>query len=457
MAIRFDPLELERRLFAELSLVQSASPPDLRRALGISQPTFSRLVQHLGPRLLVVGRARATRYAARRNVAELGGQLPVYEIDARARASRVAILHAVLPDGFYVESSSADVDSAFHKDLPYWLHELRPSGFLGRLIQKQHLELELPSDVRNWSTDQTLRYLANYGWNLSGNLIVGDAAFQRYVSLAQQPQNVVPAGTRRRRYPVLSANVLGGGAPGSSAGGEQPKFLATKVPPGSAVLVKFSPLRSSALGRRISDLLVAEHSALKILSEHGKSASNSELVEAPEQTFLEVERFDRTASGGRSGVLSLMALDAQFVGRMLSWTDSVDRLIERAVLPRSLATEVAWLELFGHLIANTDMHGGNLSFVMRGSRVTGLAPVYDMLPAQYAGQHGHLGSVVFRPPSPTPAMVGIWDPASKAALAFWLRLGDHASISAGFRRIASQNAKRVAEFRTAARLLPEAR
>jgi hypothetical protein len=38
--------------------------------------------------------------------------------------------------------------------------------------------------------------------------------------------------------------------------------------------------------------------------------------------------------------------------------------------------------------ANTDMHGGNLSFTMLGSRVVGLAPVYDMLPAQYAGQQG---------------------------------------------------------------------
>jgi HipA-like C-terminal domain len=454
---QLDQAELERRLIAELSLLQSASPTDLCRALGISQPTFARLVKRMAPRLLVVGRARATRYAARRSIPDLGGQLPVYEIDPQARASQIAILHAVLPDGFYVEALSANVDSAFHKDLPYWFNELRPSGFLGRLVPAQHPELELPSDVQNWSADQTLRYLANYGWNLSGNLIVGDKAFQRYVSLAQQPQNVVAAKARKQRYPMLSADVLGSGAPGSSAGGEQPKFLATKVPPGSSVLVKFSPPRNSALGRRIADLLVAEHLALQVLSDHGKSASRSELVDAKEQTFLEVKRFDRTPSGGRFGVLSLLALDAEFVGRMRSWTDSVARLVEQAVVPRPLATDVAWLELFGHLIANTDMHGGNLSFVTHGSRVVALAPVYDMLPAQYAGQHGHLGKAVFRPPVPTPALASVWEPASRAALDLWQRLANHAAVSLAFRRIAAQNAEHVESFRTAARLLPAVR
>lgn len=451
------PVELERRLLAELSLVQSASTPELGRALGISQPSFSRLVKRLGGRLLVVGRARATRYAARRSIPDLGERLPVYEIDSRARASKVAILHAVLPDGFFVESLSAEIDGTFHKDLPYWLHELRPSGFLGRLVPLQHPELELPADTRNWSADQTLRYIANYGSNLSGSLIVGDAAFQRYVSLAQQPQNAVSARTRKQRYPALSADALAAGAPGSSAGGEQPKFLATKIPPGSSVLVKFSPPRSSALGRRIADLLVAEHLALQILTNHGKSASKSELVESTTRMFLEVERFDRNPSGGRLDVLSLMALDAEFVGRMLNWTDSVTRLAELGIVPRPLVADVAWLELFGQLIANTDMHSANLSFIMRGNRVVALAPVYDMLPAQYAGQQGHLGSATFRAPWPTPAMIGLWDSASRAALELWASVAQHASVSASFRRIAVQNGRQVEAFRAKARLLPEPR
>jgi hypothetical protein len=119
-----------------------------------------------------------------------------------------------------------------------------------------------------------------------------------------------------------------------------------------------------------------------------------------------------------------------------------------------LVKQIAWLELFGRLIANTDMHGGNLSFRVKGSRVEALAPVYDMLPAHYAGQQGHLGSAVFRPPSPAPAFAGFWDPASRAALDLWLRLAKHASVSLPFRRIAAQNAELVEAFRKAARLLP---
>lgn len=40
--------------------------PELCRQLGISQPTLSRAVRREGARIVVWGRARATRYAARR-------------------------------------------------------------------------------------------------------------------------------------------------------------------------------------------------------------------------------------------------------------------------------------------------------------------------------------------------------------------------------------------------------
>ncbi|HEY4160284.1 MAG TPA: hypothetical protein VGM29_19360, partial [Polyangiaceae bacterium] len=77
MASAFDRERLEQRLLVELSQVRDASAPDLSRLLGVSQPVFSRLVKRLGPRLLIVGRARATRYAARRTMPELGDRLPV--------------------------------------------------------------------------------------------------------------------------------------------------------------------------------------------------------------------------------------------------------------------------------------------------------------------------------------------------------------------------------------------
>src|SRR5687767_12513480 len=115
MAVDF--AELERRLVQQLSRVQSSTAGELRAQLGISQPTLSRLLSRISSRVVVAGRARATRYAARRHAEDLPERLPIYEIESSGRARRAATLHAVLPEGYYVEGA-ADVPSAFHRDLP---------------------------------------------------------------------------------------------------------------------------------------------------------------------------------------------------------------------------------------------------------------------------------------------------------------------------------------------------
>ena len=57
-----------------------------------------------------------------------------------------------------------------------------------------------------------------------------------------------------------------------------------------------------------------------------------------------------------------------------------------------------------------------------------------LLPAQYAGQQGHLRSVDFQPPAPGPAVAKFWEPASRAVVDFWQRVATHSLISADFRR-----------------------
>jgi hypothetical protein len=54
-------------------------------------------------------------------------------------------------------------------------------------------------------------------------------------------------------YPRLALQALGSAAPGSSAGGEQPKFGA--VTHGAPVLVKFSPAGDAPADQRWRDLL----------------------------------------------------------------------------------------------------------------------------------------------------------------------------------------------------------
>lgn len=434
-------------------MVGAASAPDLRARLGVSQPTFSRLVGKMRDRLLVAGRASATRYAARRAVRDLADRLPVYEIAEDGRAQRLAQLHAILPEGYYVEAQGAGVPNGFHRDLPYFLHDLRPAGFLGRLLPAQHPELGSPSDVRLWSSNDVLRYVSRWGWDLPGSLIVGDEALQRFLDAASSPQAVVELRDRKRRYPVLASQILESGAPGSSAGGEQPKFLALRAPE-TAVLVKFSPRGSDARSRRQADLLIAEHLAHRVLAEHGEEAARSQLVLTPDQAFLEVERFDRLPRGGRRGVISLLALDAEYLGRMRSWTDSVTHLADAGHVAQSVVSSTRLRELFGHLIGNTDMHPGNLSFMARGAKPLALAPVYDMLPSYYAAVVAAATEPELRLPVPSAADAGVWEAASRAALAFWQALVKESALSSSFRRVARGNVVRVEAFRAVAQRLP---
>ena len=166
---------------------------------------------------------------------------------------------------------------------------------------------------------------------------------------------------------------------GSSAVGEFPKFPALRERAGAStpqVLVKFSGAGDAAAERRWADLLVCEHLALQALNGmdsidgltgmpgmSGHWAARSAIVQHAGRTFLEVERFDRHGLWGRSPVVSLATLDAVFVGHgngdwpRLAAALAALGLLDGHALP---ATTLLWW--FGRLIANTDMHAGNLSF-----------------------------------------------------------------------------------------------
>jgi hypothetical protein len=95
---------------------------------------------------------------------------------------------------------------------------------------------------------------------------------------------------------------------------------------------------------------------------------------------------------------------------------------------------------FGQLIANTDMHDGNLAF----RPGLALAPVYDMLPMHYAPVRGvELPERQFAPPLPLPAERDVWQEAARAAIGFWERAARDARISEAFRHTCSRNAQIV--------------
>ena len=338
------------------------------------------------------GRARGVRYYAPRRIADLGWRVSVYEVLADGTVAPYAELAGAEPQGYVLEGQREGLPSAYYADLPWLVNDLRPAGFLGRLAARQHPAPGLPVSLGEWRGDHILEHLARHGANLVGGLIVGEAALDLAVRARAAPRDRVSAGEREVLYPRLAADVLSYGDPGSSAAGEQPKFLVSRAEDGQGLLVKFSPpLADSDVARRVADLLLAEHLALATLAEGGVPASRSRYLELGGRAFLEVERFDRLAPFGRRHLVTLGTLDAEYGEDGLGgWTHVTRGLARQRVVPAALVDPVALLDRFGALIGNTDRHAGNLSFFVDGAAVVDLCPAYDMTPMRYAPRHHEL-------------------------------------------------------------------
>jgi hypothetical protein len=193
-------------------------------------------------------------------------------------------------------------------------------------------------------------------------------------------------GSSIRRRPCPAEAAERGDLPGSSAGGEQPKFVAFTD---RHVLVKFSSPADNPVSRRWCDLLAAEHVAAQVLLGAGIQASRSQLFDIGGRRFLEVERFDRTGNFGRRALHSLSSVEAEFVGDAGSpWPLLAARLAAQGTITAEAAIGASLLYAFGTLIGNADMHNGNLSFVSEHGRPYRLAPAYDMLPMAFAPRSG---------------------------------------------------------------------
>jgi hypothetical protein len=422
---------------------------ELRRRLRLPPATFTRTVAAMRGELLAVGATTSLTYALRRVIPGLPPRIPVYELGPDA-VGHFATLVPVEPGGFYVESDFAV--RGFYPDLPWFLHDLRPAGFLGRLVPRRHPDLGLPADIQTWTADHVLRWLHEWGCDTVGSFVVGDPAFQRRLQVCPER---VGADRRAARYPELADEVLALGVPGSSAAGEQPKFLTERASVGGdvPVLVKFSPPGGEPAARRTADLLRCEHHALRTLRAANVPAAASALVEGGGRVFLEVERFDRRGEG-RLGLVSLFAVAANAGADLHAWAVAGDQLAASGVIGAEAQRRIHFLDRFGVLIGNTDRHAGNLSFFFAEGRVGDLAPVYDMLPMAYAVRAGEFATPHLDPPSPTPNQAWAWRAAWGCALLFWGAVAGDPSIAAPLRAAAEANAARLREGRRLLDRLP---
>jgi HipA-like C-terminal domain len=421
----------------------------LAEFLQVSQPTLSRWIAQLGPAVERVGAARHTQYALRRDVRNLGSTWPLYGIDEKGHPFTFGELRAVhggfrlIPSGNAPAWFAREYPTGVFPGLPFFLQDMAPQGYLGRAIARDLASrMRVPSDPREWNDDDVVAYLLNDGADLPGNFVLGDRALEQALRRPDAlPSTAIPTADRASIYPERAAAAQRGERFGSSAGGEQPKFLVTVCRAGGEfvpVLVKFSAAENSQVSQRWADLLLCEHLAAEVLSAHGIDGVRTQVLDAGGRRFLEVERFDRTETAGRRGVLSLGALeDGLTEGTASDWAASASLLESAGWLGADQARELRWRWCFGDLIANSDMHRSNASLQFGDEVPYRLTPSYDMLPMLYApGAQGDLSSRVFEPRPPLPAVAAVWAEAAPVALDFWARVTAEERMSAEFRALA---------------------
>ena len=168
--------------------------------------------------------------------------------------------------------------------------------------------------------------------------------------------------------------------------GEFPKFTLCRESAGRRfhVLVKFSGNDGAPGAERLADLLVCEHLALRAVAQH-------------------------------------------------------------CYVSKQTRDDIAVLWHLGRLIANSDMHEGNLAFLPSAQdEPLTLAPVYDMLPMLYAPLRGvEIPQRRFEPALPLPQEREAWRRAAVCATAFWDQAAEDERISPDFRAVCAANGAEV--------------
>lgn len=436
----------------------SVSATVIADVLQISQPTVSRLLAGLGPQILRIGRARATRYALAREIGRAGSRWPLYRVDASGRPMRLGELRALQNGGFHLQAEHA-LPALLHGEfacgefpgLPWFLDDQRPQGFLGRAFARRVSEdIRAPVDPQHWSSDDVVLALLRHGHDQPGDLVLGESALQRALAENDFSPHAVRGDERALRYPQLAEAALHGDPVGSSAAGEQPKFAISVQDEAvqTAVIVKFSEAGGHPAARRWADLLCCEHLASEVLHENGQPAATNTLLDADGRRFLESVRFDRTPHG-RIGFVSLAALDAAFHGHgRIDWWRYATELQAEGWLTAVDATHLRRLGWFGVLIGNHDMHLGNAGLLLTDTRPLPLAPAYDMLPMRFRpGSQGEVIERRFEVSAPLPEHREDRLAAAAWAVTFWQRTAADSRISDGFR----EQAGSIAEMLEAAR------
>ena len=414
------------------------------KELDVSQPTFSRLWTAVRDGV-ALGASKARLYALRRSVPGVHAPIPVYRVSQEGRPEPIGYLD-ILQGEFYAMTPLEGTAYDVYQGLPFFVRDLRPQGFLGRLEPGRHRDLDLPADILHWTDEQVLKYISRRSEHAAGDLILGNESYARYIeSAAVEERSVILDEERAQRYPRMAEESMQGEAPGSSAGGEQPKFTAVirrgdDAVPVEHVIVKFSPPLDMPSGRRWGDLLVCEHLALQVLSRNDIAAAKTAILQFNGRVFLEVVRFDRVGLKGRRPMATFSALDGDLGMMDRSWTAVARELGRLGELPEKDIVTVEILDLFGSLIGNTDKHHGNIAVAWTFERKHRLLDAYDMLPMLYRpNSHGEIVAREWTPNYMGRLELRHLSKCHDMAMQFWRDVLNDSRISDDFKGVADRH------------------
>ena len=252
-----------------------------------SQSAVARQLREMGDSIVKFQDGRTPRYASTCNAFGGNDKLPLSIVDAYGNTVLAANIRPLLHGGFFVEAATGmpplllgERGFGFFDDLPYFLFDLRPQGFLGRKIAEEMASQfdDFPGDPRRWNTNHIGRYLISNGDDLPGNFKFGEQALLRV--------RRKPVAVSDDDYPTLADDVMKGVIPGSSAGGEQPKFAAFSGHRSAHVIVKFSPKGDNEIARRWRDILITEFHAAEALHTFEYPVAETRLLEKRWKAFL---------------------------------------------------------------------------------------------------------------------------------------------------------------------------
>lgn len=396
---------------------------ELQALTSWNQSRVSRTVRE-NSRILQISFRRPYLYALAESVFG-SDRIHIANVDTYGKNIPRGLLSAIAPNSYFVElltGASTLLAGNSHNSrfdsLPYFMEDVRPQGFLGKMIAQQLADQseEFTSDPDYWSEEMLGKYLISNGDDLPGDFVFGFPMMNR---LRAEPTVV-----DRADYPRIAEQTLSGYTGGSSAGGEQQKFTAFISDIESHVIVKFTPAQNDSISTRWKDILVTEFHAQTILSELGYPTAGTKLINDGGRYFLESKRFDRRGKFGRSSMFSLRTVDAEFVGSGGSWPVVLEALCQRGMATYlDLATTIE-LHEFGRLINNSDMHLGNLSVSIDGDLFS-LLPVYDMCSMGFSPKGSEVPDLAFEIPNLSISEENLVSRQKvvDAAKEFWNRVG----------------------------------